>query len=323
MKRFVALSALALMAAGCQAGPPSASPNPGPAPHSPTAPHSPVAAQADYSDQKVDMILVNAPQTMTAGKTDVLTARLMVPAGTQVVGVVPTASQDGFTYSLQMEVKEPAGASAPQPLDVQIPFTPSAGGTYFFNLADNHRFAVQVSPSTGYGFGSPGTGFGNTQPSFLDQGNAYSWGAYTPGGAPTTPPGGSTSPSSVDSSSTTPIFGAAVPLSSLTSGAVLGNPNVSERKIIAVQGPNYGEHGQYLTWTGRLWTAGTGPIQPDIVQNGNELKVMALIAPADQEPISVPMPREATMTFSYDFQTAGAYRIVSGDGITLAMVTIQ
>lgn len=315
MKRFVALSALALIAAGCQAGPPSASPHPGPAQNPPTAPHSPVAAQADYSDRKVDMILVNGPLTMTAGKTEVLTARLMVPAGTQVVGVVPTASKDGFTYSLQMEVKEPAGTGAPQPLDVQIPFTPNAGGTYFFDLAGNHRFAVQVNPGTGYGFG-------NTQPSFLDQGSAYAWGAYTPGGA-RTPQAGSTTPSSVDSSSNSPIFGSAVPISSLTAGAVLGNPNVSERKIVALQGPTYGEHGQYLTWTGRLWTAGTGPIQPDIVQNGNELKVMALIAPADQEPISVPMPREATMTFSYNFQTAGEYRIVSGDGITLAMVTIN
>lgn len=310
------IAVMSLLSAGCSLSPPA--PDPGrvmPAP--PPAPPGPRLPQGDavsYQDQTLDFTIIAGPEAMTAGKTETLTARLTAPPGSQVIGVQATQGKDAFTYALKLSVRVPAGAGAARPLEVQFPFTPSTGGTYFLDSA--RRYAVQVA-GAGYGFssGDYASTPGRTS-SFLDR-STYTGGAYVPNPGPTA----GTTPASTDTTAK-PLFGDVVTLSTLTPGAIVGNDQVTVRNLLAIQGPRYGRHGERMRFTATLWTAGTGPLQPDIVQDNFEVKVSALLAPAEREPLGAPMPRQASFQFSWTFQDPGLYRITSQNGITLGTVQI-
>lgn len=319
------LVAIGLLSAGCSLGPPAAEPAPPPAAPDPIlpGPRLPQDNEPLYAEQKLDFTIIAGPESMAPGKTEPLTARVMAPPGSQVVGVQATQGKDAFSYALKLTMRVPVGAGDPRPLEVQIPFSPAAGGTYFLDSA--RRYSVQVTgtptyPASGGYTTSSGTG---TTPSFLDA-QAYTGGAYTPGGGTTgggTTGGGVTTPASADSSSK-PLFGSVVVLETLTAGAIQGNAQVSERHLLELKGPTYGRRGERLTYTATLWTAGTGPMRADVIQNGFEVQVSALMAPAEREPIGAPMPRQAALQFNWVFQDPGTYRITSNNGVTLTTVQI-
>lgn len=303
--QFMAL--IGLLSASCSLGPPAADPGPvapsDPVPPGPRMPQGEVA----YEDRKLDFTVIAGPEAMAAGKTEQLRARLQAPPGSQVMGVQATQGKDAYTYSLQLAVRVPEGAGAPRPLEVQIPFSPEADGTYYLDSA--RRYAIQVT-----GGSTPGSYPLGRTPSFLDR-SSYGGGAYVPAAG-----AGSTSPASVESP---PLFGKVVTLPTLTPGPILGNDQVTERNLLALQGPRYGRHGERMRFTASLWTAGTGPLQADLVQDGYELKVSALLAPAEREPIGgAPMPRQTSIPFSWVFQDPGLYRITSQNGITLGTVQV-
>lgn len=309
------LVAIGLLSAGCSLAPPA--PDPGPVSPAPSpAPPGPRLPQGDtlpYQEEKLDFTIIAGPEAMASGKTEPLTARVMAPPGSQVIGVQATPGKDAFTYALKLSLRVPEGAGAAGPLEVQIPFSPPTAGTYYLDSA--RRYAVQVTGTTGSTYGGS-AGTGGTS-SFLDR-RAYTGGAYTPGGSP---PTGTTTPASTDTGAK-PLFGEVTVLTTLTAGAIPGNPQVAERNLLELQGPRYGRRGDRLRYTATLWTAGTGPLRADVVQNGFEVKVAALMAPAEREPIGAPMPRQASIQFSWTFQDPGLYRITSQNGITLGTVQI-
>jgi len=316
------ITMIGLLSAGCSLSPP-----PGPAPQMPAPAPTPTPpgprlplGEPNFQDQQLDFTIIAGPETMAAGKTENLTARLMAPPGSQVVGVQATQGKDAYTYALKLAMHVPTDAGAPKALEVQIPFSPPAGGTYY--LDSMRRYAVQVTSSSIYG-SSYGGGYPNGSgytPSFLDR-STYTGGAYVPGGSATSSTS-TLSPASTDNPAPS-LFGTVVTLSTLTTGAIQGNDHVTARDLMTLQGPTYGRHGDRLRYTASLWTAGTGPIRPDVVQNGYEVKVSALIAPADREAVDgVPMPRQTSIQFSWTFQDPGLYRITSQNGITLGTVQV-
>lgn len=308
------MAAIGLLATGCAVAPPLGE---GPVPTAPSpappAPRLPAGEEVATQEQKFDLTIIAGPESMAAGGTAALTARVMAPPDSQVIELQATPGKDAYTYALKLAMRVPLSAGTARPLEVQIPFTPPAGGTYYLDSA--RRYAIQVTPTSGYAI-SPSTATRPTT-SFLDR-REYTGGAYVPGG---TYGPGTTVPSSTDSQPK-PLFGEVVPLTTLTAGAIPGNAQVAERNLLELQGPRYGRRGERLRFTASLWTAGTGPIRPDLVQDGFEIKVSALLAPAEREPIGAPMPRMASMAFSWIFQDPGLYRLQSQNGITLGTVQI-
>lgn len=296
--------------AGCTTSPATPAPKPAPAESPPQfgvdklpAPHEPPAGPAMIR-QSVDLTIIEGPETMVAGKSADLTARVMVPPGTRVVGLKVTPEKEAATYAIKLDVLVPTDAAAPQPLDVAIPFTPPVAGTYF--LDGTRRFAIQVAGSTG--------GFSTGTTSFLDR-STYTGGAYVPGGSAVTP-------SSIAASASAALWGAVTVLPATMSGAIRGNERIYERRVTGLQGPSYGRRGQRLTWVATLWTAGSGELRPDLIQQGQQLKVLFLLAPGSNEPIGMPVPHEVAVTFSWIFQDPGVYLLTNPDGLTLGAVTI-
>lgn len=305
------MAAIGLLATGCTFGPPTGETPPAPPAPSPAppGPRLPPGDEIATQEQTLDFTIINGPESMTAGRTEALTARVMAPPGSQAIAIQATPGKDAYTYSLKLAMRVPGAAGAARPLEVQIPFSPASSGTYFLDSA--RRYSVQVGAASGYAAGP-----GRTT-SFLDR-TEYTGGAYVPGGSPA---GGQLTPSSLESDPA-PLFGQVVTLSTVTSGAIPGNDNVTERHLLELQGPRYGRRGERLRFTASLWTAGTGPLRPDIVQDGYEVKVGALLAPAEQEPIGAPMPRQTSISFSWTFQDPGLYRITSQNGLSLGTVQV-
>lgn len=292
-------AALVALLLGCAAEPPAPPAAPAQSPDAGRRPDS-----SAYRRQLVDLTILSGPLTMPPGSTQPLTARVMVPPGTRALGLSATPSSDAFTQTLKLEVEAPVAAGNPVPLEVQLPFTPPQSGVYY--LDGERRFAIQAFAAGAGPLGGAG--------SFLD-GARYD-GAYQPTRS-------SVSPAATASEPPAPMWGPVSVLSSLTGGAVRGNPKVVERSVTSVEGPQYGQRGQRLSWKAALWSTGNSVVRPDVQERGSELQVTALLAPAPETPIKAPLPIETSTTFSWVFKDRGQYRIVTREGVTLGYVTIN
>lgn len=290
MRRLIPWGGVALLLAACTI-PPPASPETPPAtrPQNPAPPQAPAPPQGKVAG----ILFLTGPETLEAGQTATLKGRAMLPAGSQLDGLVvqaanpapaPTprsyfgggygATPTSVTYDLQVSAKVPDPEAPVAPVDFSLPFTPPTAGTYHLQLHPR-RLTIQVS-------GARWTSGGLGRPSPAPSPQSEMWGELGPAEFPADEP-------------------------------ILGNPRLVERRITSVTAPASARVGQPVSMTARFWTSGLGKTAVDAYVEGNQVRVMGLSLPDSRE-LMGPIPQQVEVQFSVVLPERRLYSVVSGKG---------
>lgn len=139
MKRLVGCSLFAALAFACAEAPPL---------HSPEKPAAPVrpAHNPRWVQTTAPIVSWSGPETLILGQTAQVTARVLLPAGSQVMEL-QAAGEEGI-YRMGILARYPEGATDWGPLDLRIPFTPAEPGV--FHLDGDRRYSLIVQRPSGF-----------------------------------------------------------------------------------------------------------------------------------------------------------------------------
>lgn len=286
MRRLLPWGLAAAVLAACQSTPPAAPPTPPamqpsvPASEELPAPRSVLAS----------ILFLSGPDTMAAGETVPLKGRVMLPAGSHVLGLDVQAQNPSpsptprtsfglpstvVTYVLRAEAEVPHPDAPETPHDFEVPFTPPSAGTYHLDLQPRRiTLFVTVPRST------------------------TSWPRLGASPSPTPMP---------------ELWGVLTPTSFPEDVPLPGTPDVITRPITSIVFPASARAGQRVQMTARFWTNGLGKASVDAYWDGQKIRVIGLSLP-DRRAVAGPIPLQVEVPFSVLVPERGTYPIVASEG---------